>query len=217
MGVFYLIFGVILGTVFSVTTIAATVWCIQITIYKGFWAGSIAGFGVALSQFGWALIAAAVVVYISSYAWEFDWLYRILAVPTLLSMAWSIFGSKKIESISYRGEFSKNSEIFYNTFINAIRMPMRFSGYISLFISVSLQLSPGFKNEGFISGLLIAVGVFIGSMFWWLFFIILAALFGKRVPEPVTLKSLNKLKFLSGMVLLALALICAIPLIPGFS
>jgi hypothetical protein len=63
---------------------------------------------------------------------------------------------------------------------------------------------------------MLALGVGAGSFLWWLIFIGLAALFGRKVPEEICLKSLNKLKTLAVVVLFGLVLIGVAPLVPGF-
>ena len=51
MTLWFLPVGIVLGIVFSVATFAGAVWCVQITLKRGYGAG----FGIALAQGFWPL------------------------------------------------------------------------------------------------------------------------------------------------------------------
>ena len=212
MNPFFLIFGVVLGLVFSVTTVSGAVWCVQISMGRGFYAGLAAGGAIALAQSFWAFLAALILFNCGWFGFRYDWLYRISAILILGSMALTVFQAQRIQTINYTGPLERVYKIFTTTLGIAITMPMRLPGYLALFVSASLHYRP--RGAG--DALLLGVGVGAGSLVWWLGFVVLAVLFGRSVPEPVTLKSMNKLKILAGAVLLVLMLIGAAPLVPGF-
>ena len=58
---FFLYFGIVLGVVFSVTTVPGAVWCVQITLHLGIVKGLLAGFSIACAQAVLASMAALVV------------------------------------------------------------------------------------------------------------------------------------------------------------
>lgn len=209
---FFLIAGVVLGLVFSVTTVAGAVWCVQISMRRGFMSGLAAGGAIAAAQSFWAFLAALIIFKCGGFGYRYDWLFRICAILILGSMALTVFQSQRIQSINYTGPIKGVFKVFKTTLGIALTMPMRLPGYLALLVSVSLHYRP----RGVGDALLLGAGVGVGSLVWWLWFVVLAVLFGQRVPEPVTLKSMNKLKTLAGSVLLALMIIGAAPLVPGF-
>jgi len=60
------------------------------------------------------------------------------------------------------------------------------------------------------------VGVFLAGLVWFLFFVCLTRLFFHRVPQAITLRSLNKLRLLSFAIFLGYAIIGITPLFVRF-
>ena len=205
----FLLFGGVLGFVFSVPLISGVVWCVQIAINRGWLAGLSAGLGIALAQTLWANLAAFLIFQLAPYSDRYNWAFRFLAAIILLSMSFRVFQIGKIESLAYKGSLVDANAIFRRTFIIALAMPMRFLGYLALLVAMSLHL----RVQPIVNGFLLAIGVGAGSFLWWLCFVTLAALFGKRVPEPITIRSLNKLRFLGAAVLLGVMFIGTVPLV----
>ena len=118
--------------------------------------------------------------------------------------------------LHYRGPLSEKGNVFKPSLGMAITMPLRLPGYIALFLAVSMQVvllryeeARAYSGLGAFS---VTLGVVMGAMLWYIYFAILARIFGKRVPEPISLRSLNKLRVLSGLIYLTLAGISLAPL-----
>jgi hypothetical protein len=79
---------------------------------------------------------------------------------------------------------------------------------MALLVSVSIH----WRGPGLGAAAIFSMGAFFGQMLWYAGFILLTVLFGKQVPEPVTLRSLNKLRKLAVTVQLGLAAIILAPL-----
>lgn len=212
MNLFFPIIGFVLGFVFSVTMVSGAVWCVQITVHRGWVCGTAAGIGIALAQFIWSLLAAIIVWWLAKYSENFDWLYRITAALILGYMGMTVFQSPRFDTIHYDGPLKGFYNVLKATFNLALAMPMRLAGYTSLLIAVSLHLRVRPMEFTF----LLSLGVGLGSFVWWSYFTLLATLFGKRVPEKISVHSMNKLRFLGGTIFLVLVIICIAPLLPGF-
>ncbi len=210
---FYLLIGVILGVIYSATMIAGVVWCVQITIRRGLRAGAGAGLGISAAQTVWAALAAGTVCRLfSRYADRLDWFYRLAAAGMLLYLASGVLRARKIRTLHYGGPLRGFAPVGKTSFGIALAMPMRFAGYLALFVAVNFHL-----RQHPLTGLLwFSAGIGLGSFLWWFNFSLLAWLFGNQVPEDVSLHSLNKLRVLAAVVLGALFLICLAPMVPGF-
>lgn len=213
MSVFIYYAGIVLGLIFSTTMISGAVWCVQITLKRGLSRGLSAGLAISFAQIAWAAFAGIIILWLATYRDDFDWLFRMLAIMVLIYMAITVFGAERIKSIDYDGPLKESGQVFMSTFGIALTMPMRLPGYVALFLSVNVH---HFRHLDLFNSWMLAVGIGVGSMLWWTYFCLLAALFGKRVPEPITIKSMNKLRVLAGAVFIGLTLICITPLLPGF-
>ena len=213
MNLFFPIIGFVLGFVFSVTMVSGAVWCVQITMHRGWVDGTAAGLGISLAQIVWSVFAAFFVWWLARFSEEYDWLYRICAAFVLGYMSMTVFQSPRFNTIQYDGPLRGFFSVLWTTFSLALAMPMRLAGYTSLLIAVSLHL----RERPFEFAILLALGIGLGSMAWWFYFTLLAALFGKRVPEQISVQSMNKLRFLGGSIFLVLVIICIAPLAPGFN
>ncbi len=212
MSVFFFYFGIILGLVFSTTIVSGVVWCVQITMSRGLLAGLAAGTGIALAQSIWSAFAAVMVFWLHRFSDSMDWLIRMFSAGVLIYMSTTVFGAERIKTLHYGGQLKGFGNVFRSTLGIAFAMPMRLPGFLALLIAMNFHV----RQIQFSNALLIGAGVGIGSFVWWTYYVLLAALFGKRVPEPITVKSMNKLKVLAGSVLLALMFICLAPMVPGF-
>jgi membrane protein DedA with SNARE-associated domain len=79
---------------------------------------------------------------------------------------------------------------------------MRLPGFLALFTAVNLPL----RVYGVPNALLLSLGTGVGYFLWGAFFTTVAW-YGRDVPEPICVRSLNKLRRLAVAVLLLLAVI----------
>ncbi|MEN8828724.1 MAG: hypothetical protein ABF322_00235, partial [Lentimonas sp.] len=56
----------------------------------------------------------------------------------------------------------------------------------------------------------VVIGALIGTTWWWGQFTVLSMFFAKRVPQPITIKSLNKIRPFCAGLSLFLALIAVL-------
>ena len=94
-----------------------------------------------------------------------------------------------------------------SSFWRSLVMPWRFPLWAVLIVSIGVHLrGPGWELVP-----LFTLGAVLGQMGWFAHFVLVAGLFGRRVPEEISLRSLNKLRLLATVVLGGLVLIILAP------
>jgi hypothetical protein len=88
-------------------------------------------------------------------------------------------------------------------------MPWRFPVWAGLIITMSIHL----RGPGTEAAALFTAGTFIGQIGWAFHFLVIAGLFGHRVPEDITLHSMNKLRLLASIVPAGLVLVILAPVV----
>lgn len=99
MTLWFLPVGIVLGIVFSVATFAGAVWCVQITLKRGYGAG----FGIALAQGFWAVVAVNILFAADQYSFRFDWLFRMGAALVLFYMGLTAVAAERATTPRLRG------------------------------------------------------------------------------------------------------------------
>lgn len=213
---FGVLFGMVLGMTFAVAMVSGSVWVVQLTLARGFRSGIAASAGMALAQFPTAFAASWLVLSFWRIYYDWDWALRLAAVLTLVFMAFCAFKSRPLNGLHFRGPLAEKGNVFMPSLGMAVTMPLRLPGYIALFIAVSMQVLllrfEEARNFAGFGAFAVTLGVVLGAMVWYIYFAILAHIFGKRVPEPISLRSLNKLRILAGIIYMTLAGIALAPL-----
>lgn len=188
------------------TTMPASVWTVRSTYSFGIRSGLAAALGLAAANFLWSGAAAALLFYRADINYLIDPPLRIIAVILMVHMAWEVKRSRSLESLHLHSNRPKH--MFRSTWLKAITMPWRFPLWLSIIMATGIHL----RAPGLGAAFAFALAAFCGSLAWHVYFALLTQLFGRRVPESVSLKSLNKLRFLSFTVLLGLAILILAPL-----
>jgi len=199
--------GIWLSLLYSAAVMPATVWVIQLTVSRGWSSGLAAGVGLALGQFPWCLAASVLLLQFPSFWQAADHWIRALAVVFLVWMAIRSARARPVASIRLGIEGS-HWGIFQSSFLRSLAMPWRFPLWATLIISIGVHL----RGPGLLAALLFSTGCVLGQLAWHLHFIIVSALFGSRVPEDISLHSMNKLRLLATLVLGGLVLIIVAPI-----
>jgi len=202
-----LIGGLWLSLLYAATVPPASIWTIQVTLGRGARAGLLAAVAIALGQLPWCLLATAL-LFTNTEAWQaLDLWLRGVAACFLLWMVYRHLRAPELARLS--GETGEPpGPLFRPTLVRSLLMPWRLPVLMALLVSVSIH----WRGPGLGAAAIFSMGAFFGQMLWYAGFILLTVLFGKRVPEPVTVRSLNKLRKLAVTVQLGLAAIILAPL-----
>jgi threonine/homoserine/homoserine lactone efflux protein len=199
--VFYFTIGVFLGIICAVPVFSAVTWCVQITVGRGFGAGLIALSGIALAQWFWAACACMAGFAAFFFYPRYDFLMRLGASTILAVLAYGLIRAESLSSLTWNDSKLSPRALFQRSFVRSFGMALRFPAFLAVFLAVSLQA----RLHPWPMVLPLSGGMATGFALWLLFFVILASLFGKKVPEAICLRSLNKLRKLGIVVCLILA------------
>lgn len=203
MVTFYFTIGVFLGVVCAVPVFSATVWCVQVTLGRGLAKGLACIAGIALPQWFWAAGGCMAGFAGHTFYPQFDWLMRLGSAIVLGTLAFGLWKALPLEQLAYTGPLRRAGPLFRRSFARSFAMTLRFPAFLAVFLAVSLQA----RQHPWPMVLPLSLGMATGFALWQLFFVVLAALTGHKVPEAICLRSLNKLRRLGIAVCLGLALI----------
>ncbi|QYY36992.1 LysE family transporter [Ruficoccus sp. ZRK36] len=203
--------GFVLGFIFSVIMVPGAFWCVQVTRQHGLRSGLAVVWGITLGQAVWIAVAIALMGVLSllPLRMQLDWVFRTAAAALMLYMSLMLLRARKAESLACPSLPGGRRRIFRGTLAVSLGMPMRFFGYMAFCVAANLGVHPG----GVTGSVFVVVGAIIGTLLWWLYLVGLAVLFGKRVPERITLRSLNKLSRLGSIVLILVCVLTVLPLL----
>lgn len=194
--------GIWLSLLYSAAVMPASVWVIQVTVSRGWTAGAASGLGVSLAQLPWVLVASILLFQAPGFWRMVDVPLRLVAVLFLAWMTYRCMKAPPVQGLRVRTEASR-VQLFSIGLWRSFTMPWRLPLWAAFIISVGVHL----RGVGLEAALLFSLGAVAGQLLWHGHFIVVAGLFGNRVPEDICLRSLNKLAFLSVTVHAGLAFI----------
>jgi hypothetical protein len=111
-----------------------------------------------------------------------------------------------VEVLDDVGTLPSGRVLFGNAFNRALAMPMRLPTAMAVLLATGVYINHPPTWEAVFP---VSLGAVIGVVWWWGQFSFLSAFFAKRVPQRITLRSLNKIRpfcgvlycFLAGIVL----------------
>jgi threonine/homoserine/homoserine lactone efflux protein len=198
--------GVWLSLLYSAAVMPASVWAIQLTVSRGWPVAAGAAAGLAIGQFPWALAAAIGLLTAPAFWQGADFPARLLAVAFLLWMGARCLRAGAVQTLD-SGDVPAGPALFRQALWRSFSMPWRLPLWAALILSVGAHL----RGPGWEAALFFAVGTVFGQGLWLGHFIVVAALFGRRVPEPVSIHSINKLRLLAVVVHAGVALVIIAP------
>lgn len=201
--------GLVLGLIYSVALVSGTVWSVQVTLRNGFMTGMAVAVAIALAQGILAGMAALALYGLLLLPMQLELPLRLMATAVFLYMAGKMFFAPRVESLTSEFATGSAGRLFAVTFALSITMPMRLGGYLAFAIAAGLPT----HGLSVASIPVVAFAALFGALTWFVYIVVLARLFGQRVPEHISLRSINKLNMLSGMVFLLVAFITGLPLL----
>lgn len=203
--------GFVLGFIFAVTMIAGTVWCAQVTIRHGMRSGLGAALGITLGQAVWIVLAVSSVLLFTMLPLnrELMPMLRTVAAIIFVYMSIKLFRARKAESLRCPAAEGGFDRILMGTLAVSLGMPMRYFGYVAFCVAAGL----GYHRLDPERITLVIAGAVTGTALWWIYIVVLARIFGRKVPEPITLRSINKLNPLGGVLYLLIGAMTVAPLL----
>jgi threonine/homoserine/homoserine lactone efflux protein len=198
--------GIWLSLLYSAAVMPASVWVIQVTVSRRWLAGGAAALGLSLGQLPWCLLASAALFEFPQFWQAFDLHLRICMVLFLLWMASRCLKAPTVKGLKIETSAGV-SQLFRLSLWRSFVMPWRLAVWAAFIVSIGIHL----RGPGWQAAVLFSLGAVIGQLLWHVHFMVVAGLFGHRVPEDISLHSLNKLRLLSVTVSAGLGLIILAP------
>jgi threonine/homoserine/homoserine lactone efflux protein len=199
--------GIWLSLLYSATVMPASVWVIQITVSRRWIAGLTSALGLSLGQLPWCLLASLALFQFPAFWQSVDFHLRICAILFLLWLAYRCMKAPEVRTLRIETNASL-PQLFGTSLWRSYIMPWRFPLWAAFILSVGVHL----RGPGWAAACLFTLGAIVGQLVWHFHFIVVAGLFGHRVPEDISLRSLNKLRLLSATVSAGLAFIILAPI-----
>lgn len=198
-----ILIGIAIGFILALVTVSATLWCVQLTLQSGYFNAILAILGIALGQAFWAGIAYFAYLLILFLPFKIGFGLQFYAAIVFIYFAIRIYRAPRVTQLHAETLECGSFTVFIGTLLLSIGMLNRFFLYLALAIVARLQIY-GFGLNSF--PVVVAATVF-GAILWMLYIMIIAKIAGPRVPESISLRSLNKLYFLSSAALGVLTVI----------
>lgn len=187
--------GLIIGFSIAAPVGPIGVLCIRRTLEYGRWIGFVSGLGAATADAFYGLVAGLGLTIVTRFLIEQQSWLHVIGSVFLCYLGIRIFFSKPSEEAAKaKGKGRNVFKAYASTFLLTMTNPVTILSFLAIFSSLGMA-----KNESSIAGLLLVVGVFLGSVFWWLLLSQMAGLLAKRVGNRF-FKCVN---YVSGAVLVA--------------
>lgn len=200
--------GIWLSLLYSAAVVPASVWVIQLTVSRGWVCGLMAGIGMAMGQLPWCLGASLLLFGLPGFWQAADLWLRLAAAAFALWMAARSARAPRIRALKLEVTGSAWA-LLQKSLWRSLIMPWRLPLWAAYIVSVSVHL----RGPGWEAASLFTIGALAGQLLWFAHFTLIAGLFGHRVPQDISLHSMNKLRLLATVVQGGLAFIILSPLL----
>jgi len=199
----FLLKGIIFGFSIAAPVGPIGILCIRRTLANGAAAGIISGLGTATADALYGLIAALGISAAAVFLVDHQIYLRLIGGMFLLYLGYKTFKSRPAEvTASARGGSLLGA--YASTLLLTITNPLTIMSFAAVFAA----LGAGATGENSMSSFMLVVGVFIGSMLWWLILSGIISLLRHKF-NPRRLKWINQL---SGLIIAGFGIVSLISL-----
>ncbi len=170
--------------------------CIKNTLAHGFKIGLAVGLGAALCDALYGFLAGGGLVFITEFLLKYSSLLQIVGSAILFYLGAIEIKNAKIPSAEIKIQTHKFFKTILATFFIAAINPVM----IMLLIGIFAAIGGGASIKGNIP--LLIIGVFIGSMSWWIFLATTTAI----IRHKISAKFMARIKIISGLILIGFAI-----------
>ena len=189
----YLIIGLLVGFFVALPVGAVAVLCINRTLQYGIKSGFYTGIGVAVADFLYGTLAVFGLVAVSGESLQNQPVLRLVGGLCIMFIGAQMV-AKKIDNIKLVDLQKENN--FKNAATGAL---LTISNPVTVlaFISVLSYLNFLLHQVTWIDSIFIVVGIFFGSLIWWVTLCCLAL----KLKDNLNLKKLKKINLFSGFLI----------------
>ncbi len=172
--------GIILGFSIAAPVGPIGILCIRRTLQFGRFSGLFSGLGAAVADAMYGIVAAFGLAAVSNFFFTWQLYLHVIGGVVLIYMGIKTFFNKPREQTQIVSHKNLASD-FASTFVLTITNPMTILSYIAIF--AGLGISDQVANYSNAASLV--MGVFFGSLLWWLLLSESVTLFRKKVSQNV--------------------------------
>lgn len=202
---FFLLKGILLGFSIAAPVGPIGVLCIRRTLANGMKNGFLSGLGAATADAIYGLLAVLGISVVSIFLLEYQSYLRIIGGIFLLYLGYTTFKARPAE-VSANASEEELLGAYGSTLLLTITNPMTIMSFAAIFAGLGV----GAASESYLSSIFLVIGVFIGSMLWWLFLSGMVNMLRHKFDQ----KRLKLVNQLSGLVITIFGLCSLMSIIP---
>ena len=183
--------GITAGIILSLALFPGTVWLAKVGVVGTKRQVFAVGLAFALSQMAWLSVAIPGLMMMSKHLSFVRFGMHLFSVFVLGYMAIKFFRTRRVAVLDDTGELPTARVLFRTSFNRSLAMPMRLPMAMAVLLATGVYVNHPPSWQVVPS---VMLGALLGVGWWWGQFTFLSAFFAKRVPERITIKSLNKIR-----------------------
>ncbi|WP_269526801.1 hypothetical protein [Coraliomargarita parva] len=193
--------GITTGFILSLSLYPGTVWLVKVGMAGR--AGQVLAVALAfaLSQLIWLAVAIPGLMMMVRHLYFLKAGMHVFGAFVLFYMSYKFMRSRPALALDDVRELAPAGELFTGALKRSFAMPMRLPAAMAILMSTGVFVTHPAVPASIPP---VAVGSFLGVVWWWGQFGLLALLFARSVPQAITLKSLNKIRPFCVLIFLVL-------------
>lgn len=200
-----LIKGFIIGFSIAAPVGPIGILCIHRSLKEGHSSGFVTGMGAATADAIYGAIAAFGLTFISQFLLQHKFAIQLCGGIFLFYLGLKTFFAKTAKDNIQEKTQRNLLKIYSTSFFLTLTNPMTILSFIGIFAGLGLGTSYGNYSHA----LSLIIGVFLGSLFWWLILsTVVARIFHHRLSE----NAIHRINQLSGIVILLFGVIAVVNL-----
>lgn len=189
----FLIKGIFIGLIFGMPIGAVGALSIQRILRHGAMAGLISGLASSFADIVYACVGAFGLTLISDFLFTYQIQINLIGAVLLLIIAIKMIVKKDVEQHATRADTNGYIKMFLSSFGLAITNPTAILSFLFAFSVFNIHGTLGMMN-----GTQLVIGVFIGTLCWWLLLVVLVSFMKKKITPIWS----NRLNTVFGMMLI---------------
>ena len=156
--------GIVVGVVIAVPVGPVGVMCVRRTILEGKLSGFASGLGAATADAVFGVIAGFGLTAVSDWLIDYQQWLRVVGGCYLLYIGGSAFAAEPPREPESGNDPEGLLRDFFSTFVLAVTNPITVLAFLGIFAAIGL----GGTQATFGHAAILVLGVWIGSLLWWL-------------------------------------------------